>query len=71
MHRIKKKFRYCFLCTMMILFVIQIGGNHTLAVEISTDSGGEVKFRQAVTDENKIKMFKKISRVDRFLTTAP
>lgn len=57
MHRIKKKFRYCLLCTMMILFVIQIGGNHTLAVEISTDSGGEVKFRQAVTDENKIKIY--------------
>lgn len=57
MHRIKKKFRYCLLVTMMILLVIQIGGNHTLAAEISADSGGEVKFRQAVTDENKIKIY--------------
>lgn len=57
MYRIKKKFRYRVLFTMMILFVIQIGGNHTLAAEISTDSSGEVKFRQAVTDENKIKIY--------------
>lgn len=57
MHGIKKKFRYCFLFVMMILFVIQIGGNHVLAAEISADSDGEVKFRQAVTDENKIKIY--------------
>lgn len=55
MRKIKRKFRCCILLAIMLSFVVGIQGNDVLASEI--DSGLKIKFRQAVTDENKIKAY--------------